>query len=259
MKKLFTSVFLFLFIMTSVIGVNAQEVEMRSVDIIVSEIRTNLQLEANAVIDPSLVKVELLEELGDSVMEAYIGNSIMHEQMDEYFGGEGSATLTSLHIQLGGDYLNGYPITMMTFMNYGYNDQTNTNGYYGGMMGRNNTNGSYGMMGRNYDYNNQSNSNDYYGGMMGGRIASNGIDSNYANTNPANGYYGMMNNFSSGGMIMGMLGFLVLIVALVYLFSSNNRNQVFPTSNNAMNILKERYARGEITRDEFIQISSTIK
>lgn len=227
MKKLFTSVFLFLFIMTSVIGVSAQEVEMRSVDVIVSDIRTNLQIETNAVVDPSLVKVELLEELGDSVMETYIGNSTMHEQMDEYFGGEGSATLTSLHIQLGEDYLNGYPITMMTFMNYGYNDQTNTNGYYGG--------------------------------MMGGRINSNGIDSNYANTNTANGYYGMMNNFSSGGMIMGMLGFLVLIVALVYLFSSNNRNQVFPTSNNAMNILKERYARGEITRDEFIQISSTIK
>ena len=88
MKKLFTSVFLFLFIMTSVIGVSAQEVEMRSVDVIVSEIRTNLQLEINAVVDPSLVKVELLEELGDSVMEAYIGNSAMHEQMDEYFGGD---------------------------------------------------------------------------------------------------------------------------------------------------------------------------
>ena len=58
MKKLFTSVFLFLFIMTSVIGVSAQEVEMRSVDVIVSEIRTNLQLEINAVVDPSLVKVE---------------------------------------------------------------------------------------------------------------------------------------------------------------------------------------------------------
>jgi len=83
MKKLFTSVFLFLFIMTSVIGVSAQEVEMRSVDIIVSEIRTNLQIETNAVVDPSLVKVELLEELGDSVMEAYIGNSIMKGQMDE--------------------------------------------------------------------------------------------------------------------------------------------------------------------------------
>lgn len=242
MKKLFTSVFLFLFIMTSVIGVSAQEVEMRSVDVIVSEIRTNLQLETNAVVDPNLVKVELLEELGDSVMEAYIGNSAMHGQMDEYFGGENSATLTSLHIQLGEDYLNGYPITMMTFMNYGYNDQTNTNG-------------SYGMIGRNYDYN----SNDYYGGMMGGRINSNGIDSSYAYTNPTNRYYGMMNNFSSGGMILGMLGFLVLIVALVYLFSSNNRNQVFPSGNNAMNILKERYARGEITRDEFIQISSTIK
>jgi len=53
MKKLFTSIFLFLFIMTSVIGVSAQEVEMRSVDIIVSEIRTNLQLETNSLVDPN--------------------------------------------------------------------------------------------------------------------------------------------------------------------------------------------------------------
>ncbi len=258
MKKILTSVFVFLFIMTTVIGVNAQEVEMRSIDSIVSEIRTNLQLDSNASVDPSLVKVELLEELGDSVMEATIGNSVIHERMDEYLGGEGSDSLSNLHIQLGEDYLNGYPITMMSFMNYGSSEQLNTSGYYGGMIGRHNFNGSTGMMSSYYDYSDQLNTNGYYGGMMG-RIKSNEIQTNYASTNPTNGYYGMMNNFSSGGMIMGMLVFLVLIIGLFYLLTSNNRNQVFPTSNNAMSILKERYARGEITREEFIQISSTIK
>lgn len=60
---------------------------------------------------------------------------------------------------------------------------------------------------------------------------------------------------------MGFLGFAIVIGAVVYLVSnnSNNRNQVQSTSNNALNIAKERYARGEITREEFLQITSTLK
>lgn len=251
MKKLFTILFLFAFLMVSVIGVSALETPMRSVDEIILEIRTDLGITVNDAIDVNLVDQVLLEELGDSIMEAYIGDSEQHEALDVYYGGEDSETLTDLHIQIGEDYLNGYPITMMTFMRYGYADQTNTNDY--------NTNQRYGMMGRNYR-NNDTNDQTYYGMMGRNNTNQNGLGFNYANAN-SNGNYGMMNNFGSGGMIMGFIGFALIIGLFVYLFSTQNRAHGYTTinSNNAMNILKERYARGEITREEFLQISSTIK
>jgi len=264
MKKLFTTLFLFAFLMVSVIGVSALESPMRSVDVIVSEIRTNLGITVNDAIDVNLVDQVLLEELGDSVMEAYIGDSEQHEALDEYYGGDDSETLTELHTQIGSDYLNGYPITMMTFMQYGYsNDQSN---YYGPMMrgyqnDGYNTTRNYGMMGRNNNYydNNNNQPNTGYG-MMRRNYNTNG---NLEYAAPVNSGYrsnGMM-NFGSGGMFMGFLGFVIVIGAVVYLVSnnSNNRNQVQPSSNNALNIVKERYARGEITREEFLQITSTLK
>jgi len=269
MKKLLTTLFLFAFLMTSIIGVSALEEPMRSVDAIIAEIRTDLGITVDETIDVTLVDQVLLEELGDSVMEAYIGDSEQHEALDVYYGGDDSETLTDLHIQIGEDYLNGYPITMMTFMRYGYANQTNTNDYNAnqryGMMGRNyryndtNDQTYYGMMGRNYRYN-DTNDQTYYGMMGRNYTNQNGLGSNYANINP-NDNYGMMNNFSSGGMIMGFIGFALIIGLLVYLFSTQNRAHGYTTinSNNAMNILKERYARGEITREEFLQISSTIK
>ncbi len=243
MKKLLTSLFIVAFLLTTVIGVSALETPMRSVDAIVTEIRTDLGITVNDAIDVNLVDEALLEELGDSVMEAYIGDSEQHEALDEYYGGDDSETLTNLHTQIGADYLNGYPITMMTFMQYGYSDnQTNSYGQIGPMMRgyRNdgyNTDQNYGMMGRNYRYNRNDDSIAYA--------------QDYGNNR--------MMNFGSGGMFMGFLGFAIVIGAVVYLVSSNNRNQGQPMTNNALNIAKERYARGEITREEFLQITSTLK
>lgn len=244
MKKLLTSLFIFAFLFSTIIGVSAIEESMRSVDEIVLDIRTDLGITENEVIDVRLVDEALLEELGDSVMEEYIGDSERHEALDEYYGGDDSETLTDLHIQIGSDYLNGYPITMRTFMHFGYNnDQSN---YYGPMMRGyqndgyyDNSSRGYGMMGRNYNRNNWD--------------SGYGIPVSSAYTG-----YGMM-NFGSGGMIVGMFGFILLVVVLAYLFSQNSRNQTLPTSNNALNIAKERYARGEITREEFLVITNSLK
>jgi len=244
MKKILTSLFIFAFLFSTIIGVSALEESMRSVDEIVLDIRTDLGITENEVIDVRLVDEALLEELGDSVMEEYIGDSERHEALDEYYGGDDSETLTDLHIQIGSDYLNGYPITMRTFMHFGYNnDQSN---YYGPMMRGyqndgyyDNSSRGYGMMGRNYNRNNWD--------------SGYGIPVSSAYTG-----YGMM-NFGSGGMIVGMFGFILLVVVLAYLFSQNSRNQTLPTSNNALNIAKERYARGEITREEFLVITNSLK
>ena len=259
MKKIFTTISLFLVLLMTTIGVNAEEIKMRSIEEVIVEIRTDLGITETDVIDLSLVKIELIEELGDSVMEAYIGNSIMHEQMDEYYGGDDSETLSNLHIQIGQDYLNGYPITMMSFMYFDNTNSNDTNRSFGGMMGRNNGYGYNGMMGsyNNSNYENQSNTGF---GMMGRNYnSSNGGLEYGAPVNSSYGNYGMMNNLGWGGMIMGMFGFILLVVALVYLFSSNSRNQGLPLSNSALNIAKERYARGEITHEEFLQITSTLR
>lgn len=276
MKKFLSSIFIAVIISMSLLNVQAQEMEIRSIDLIITDIREDLNIGANDAINVEEVKIELLEELGDSVMEAYIGDSERHEEIDNYYGGDDSETLSELHIQLGKDYLKGYPITMMSFMpfrwnevngsysgyyrhgmmgrNYGYPDSNDQ--YYGGMMGRNysyaDSNDRYysGMMGRNYGY---ADSNDrYYSGMMGRNNSSLGWMNNTFNRN-----YGMM-NLSSGGMIMGIFGFILLVVVLYYLFNSNKVDNRIST-NNALDILKERYARGEISRDEFIETSKLLK
>jgi len=101
---------------------------------ILGEIRLEQGVQSNDTIDVSKVSQTKLEELGDSVMEKIIGNTAMHDQMDNNLGGDGSLNLTSVHTRIGYDYLKGYPINMMTFMG-------------GNMMGYNSFNRSENMMG----------------------------------------------------------------------------------------------------------------
>lgn len=77
-----------------------------------------------------------LEKLGDGWMDARLGEGQAHENMDNMMGGEGSQTLTSMHEQMGRNYLG----CSGSFQN--------SNSNWGGMM-----NGSYGyngMMGNYY-------------------------------------------------------------------------------------------------------------
>ncbi len=61
-----------------------------------------------------------------------------------------------------------------------------------------------------------------------------------------------------GGMGFGMLLFWgVIIVALIVLFRGSCGNR--KTEKSALDILKERYARGEMGRDEFEQIKRDLE
>ncbi len=75
-----------------------------------------------------------------------------------------------------------------------------------------------------------------------------------------NDHYGMMNYGLGGyglfgGGIVALIFWLLLIgsiVALVRYFSHDSKMHSTPSrSDNAMNILKERYAKGEIGKEEF--------
>ena len=90
MKKLITVTLILLMMAMTFVSVFAQEGDMRSIDVIVMDIREDLGLSEDATIDPTLVDVALLYELGDSVMEAYFNNTELHEEWDVYLGGENS-------------------------------------------------------------------------------------------------------------------------------------------------------------------------
>ncbi len=68
----------------------------------------------------------------------------------------------------------------------------------------------------------------------------------------------MMNGMEWGGMWFGWIIWLVIIGGIVWVVATivNNRKQqnYFPREEDALEILKKRYARSEITREQFEQM-----
>jgi len=206
MQKISAVMITLILLLTCFVGVYAAEI--KSIDTIMSEIRIEQGVKDNKQINPNRVSQTKLEELGDSVMEAMIGNSEVHEQMDLRHGGEGSASLTALHIRIGYNYLVGYPDGMMNLMSSGM------------------------MMGSNKPWN--ANRSNGWDGMMG-----------------YSGYHGIMGYFGWGGMIMGFLIFITFLVILIILIKRLVRKPLNKSTETPLDILKRRYALGEITKDDY--------
>lgn len=65
--------------------------------------------------------------------------------------------------------------------------------------------------------------------------------------------------FEIWGVLMGLAQvafWVILIVLLVKLFQNRDRGPMGPSS--ALQLLEERYARGEITREEFVERRSVL-
>jgi len=73
------------------------------------------------------------------------------------------------------------------------------------------------------------------------------------------GGYGHMMNYWNGAFIMG-IAVLVLIVVLVYLLVRNSGKSTFgPVSHDTpLDILKKRYAQGEITKAQFDEMKKDL-
>jgi putative membrane protein len=73
------------------------------------------------------------------------------------------------------------------------------------------------------------------------------------------GGYGYMMNSWTGAIIMGLV-ILVLIIVLIYLlFKSSKTGGFGQTSNETpLDILKKRYARGEITKEQFDEMKKDL-
>ncbi|MBP1763270.1 MAG: putative rane protein [Firmicutes bacterium] len=205
MQKIIAVMITLILSLTCFVSVYAAEI--KSIDTMMSEIRIEQGVKDNKQINPNRVSQTKLEELGDSVMEAMIGNSEVHEQMDLRHGGEGSASLTALHIRIGYNYLVGYPDGMMTLM-------------------------SSGMMSSNKPWN--ANRSNGWDGMMG-----------------YSGYHGVIGYLGWGGMIIGLLIMIIFIVILILIIRRLVRKPLNASIETPLDILKRRYALGEITKDDF--------
>ena len=89
MKKLLTLVITLAFIFTTFTIVYADAMTPKSIDAIMSEIRLEQGVQSNDKINPDKVSPTKLANLGDSVMQAMIDNTDIHDQMDKDLGGGG--------------------------------------------------------------------------------------------------------------------------------------------------------------------------
>lgn len=65
-------------------------------------------------------------------------------------------------------------------------------------------------------------------------------------------YYGHMFGWWLGGALMTFFFWLVVIWLIVAAVRGFSMHQSYPHSHRALDILKERYAKGEIDRNEYV-------
>lgn len=193
----------------------------RDIETIVAEIQQLQGVDTFTAIDPDTVPPALLEELGDAVMDRMIGDEERHSWMDQMMGGDGSEQLSAAHRWMGYRYLRG-----------GGGD---LDAWGPGWMGP-------GMMGP--------------GGMHGWMHGWYG-DVSYRGRGPAgrwfHPWYWMLSPIV---LILAV----VLIVVFVILFTQRRkrRDLVGTRSADATEILRARYARGEITREELREMTRVL-
>ena len=182
----------------------------RSINEIISNIRSELGLKEKDKIDPNKVSDVLLEELGDALMGVMHSDSRQHEWMDNMMGGEGSESLAAMHKSMGYNYLSSnYSGNIMTgrwWPRHGFNKWSNRHPVMA----------------------------DGYGGMMG-------------NWRGFNFGYGL------GGILMGVFFLILLGLAIFFVFFAISKSKIFKgtAEDTPLEILKKRYAKGEITKEEF--------
>lgn len=69
---------------------------------------------------------------------------------------------------------------------------------------------------------------------------------------------GLFGSWSWLGMLMCIAIVVLIIIGVVTLFDRSNNNKHNERSNSSLEILKERLARGEISKDEYEKIRKNI-
>lgn len=112
------------------------------------------------------------------------------------------------------------------------------------------------LMGANYlgCYKGGTMGNFGFGGMMGGYYG--GQPYGPGGHMYGNNGWGMMGSWA-GGLIMWLL-ILIIIVLVVYVLARSRRINHTGSTESPLDILRKRYARGEITKDQFEQMKKDL-
>jgi len=71
----------------------------------------------------------------------------------------------------------------------------------------------------------------------------------------------MMGHGAYGGLFMWLILIVIVGIVLYFVFNQSKRtgNQIGPKRETPMEILKRRYAKGEITKEEFDELKKDIE
>jgi putative membrane protein len=199
---------------------------VKNIDEILTEIREDLGLDAKSPINPDLVSDQHLEELGEAVMDLMHPNVREHEFMDNMMGGEGSESLDYMHRMMGYRYLTsedkslGFPMTGRGMMGIGL---------MGGMP----------MMGWGMHHGwGGGNNGLFLRSMRGGFL----------------GFY-----IWRVSMWIVLLGVIGVVIWLVVRSQKQHGTYRQPEEDLPIEIAKRRYAKGEISREEFETIKRDLQ
>ncbi len=200
---------------------------------VLQKIFDNQSVKDKVDIDCSKVSDDSFEELGEVVMSLMHPDEEEHTAMDNMMGGEGSDTLRQMHINMGRSYLGCFDGKYMPSMGM----MMGMMGVRGGM----GFDGGAGMMGE---------------GMMNGGMMEEREGSSYVGDTVYKNPFGMRSAVFMplwGWIVMVAAGiaFVLLIVWAVNGFSGSR-------SGKPLDVLKERYAKGEIDRDEYEKMKKEI-
>ena len=70
--------------------------------------------------------------------------------------------------------------------------------------------------------------------------------------------YGHMNMFHGMGMLFWFVMFIIIVMLAMNYFKRNEKNDFKIEKDSALDILKKRYAKGEISKEEFEEIKEQI-
>jgi len=180
-------------------------------DVLLS-IYTSQNITTAGEVDCSQITDGQFDELGDAYMGTMLPNKQQHETMDTMMGGEGSASLGQAHINMGRSYLGCW------------SDYNGGPVYMPMMVG-------IGTM------------------ETGGYGHDEGISRFNHNSMMDYGFAGM--GGFGGGLFMILFWVLVIAGTFALIKYFTNSNQGTPSTKSALDILKERYARGEIDKEEY--------
>ncbi len=184
-------------------------------------------------IDCGKVSDDSFEELGEVVMSLMHPDEEEHTAMDNMMGGEGSDTLRQMHINMGRSYLGCFDGRYIPSM--------------GMMMGMMGVRGGMGFDGRAGMMDED---------MMNGDMMEDREGSSYVGDTVYRNPFGMRS-----AVLMPLWGWIVMVVAgiaFVFLIVWVVNGFSGGRSGSPLDILKERYVKGEINRDEYERMKKEI-